>query len=380
MTKPNRQYFLFILFLSAFLLMPFNSADALRASNEESPNTSLLKELNFLSGGFGVNIKANGIDDELTVSPVTPVSLTVSVETDIQGGDPVDWFLFVETESGIYTFLPSGLWESGLKLSLRSPLFSLLEYEVFNTTFEEGRYKFTFSIDNNGDGIYDGTTNDSVEVNVRSSSNEEGDSYEEDDSYDKASVIILNDTEPQSHNFHDYGDEDWVMFYGVAGQIYTIEVSNPGSYCDPVIELYDSDSMTMLHQEDRRWYGEDESLDRTIEKDGIYYVKISHAYPDNFGENTEYELSVYNPRGAEAGFIQGEVTDSVTGEPIAMAILKTDMDVTAISLPNGYYLMSHPEGTFTITVEADGYKTLTDTVEVCAFCTVTKDFSMESIF
>ena len=64
------------------------------------------------------------------------------------------------------------------------------------------------------------------------------DDYEEDDTYPQANVITLNDLDVQPHNFHDLGDVDWVKFFALSGQTYTIKAGNISVICDVVVELY----------------------------------------------------------------------------------------------------------------------------------------------
>jgi hypothetical protein len=48
----------------------------------------------------------------------------------------------------------------------------------------------------------------------------------------RRSVIVLNDPEPQYHNFYSQNDKDWVKFYGIAHERYKIEVYNLQANCD----------------------------------------------------------------------------------------------------------------------------------------------------
>ncbi|MGA1869868.1 MAG: 6-bladed beta-propeller [bacterium] len=185
------------------------------------------------------------------------------------------------------------------------------------------------------------------------------DIYEDDDIFSNSSVIILNDQEAQAHNFHDTGDKDWVQFYGISEVIYTIKISNAGTYCDAVIELYNENGTIMLAFSDDRSVGEDELLDWKCEQDGVYYVRIKNSDPSLFGEGTEYNLVLYHPIGELWGTITGNVRDTNTGGPIEGVLIQTDGKAAAISLPNGAYFMVHPVGTFTVTAKASGYRWLT---------------------
>jgi hypothetical protein len=182
------------------------------------------------------------------------------------------------------------------------------------------------------------------------------DSYEEDDTASQANIIVLNNVEAQRHTFHDAGDQDWVTFYGLSGETYTIQASNLGTNCDAVIELYDSDGTRLLPPKDDGWLGEDEVLDWSCDADGVYYVKVIHFNPLAFGENTEYDLQVYIPIGPGAGFLLGTIANGYSLEPIEGVRVKTDGKMSALSSSDGVYRMVHPAGTFTVTAEAPGYE------------------------
>ncbi|QTA93847.1 chitobiase/beta-hexosaminidase C-terminal domain-containing protein [Desulfonema magnum] len=119
------------------------------------------------------------------------------------------------------------------------------------------------------------------------------DLYEEDDIFFQAGWLTPCGTYEQ-HNFHDAEDEDWFGFDAISGQIYTVEVKTKGKMCDPVIEFYDTDGVTLLDIQDNAGSSEDESLSWLAPQDGFYYVKIHHRDPNVYGEDTEYEIVVNN--------------------------------------------------------------------------------------
>ena len=128
--------------------------------------------------------------------------------------------------------------------------------------------------------------------------------------------------------------------------------------CDAVIELYRADGITQWWIQwmiNARGSGEDEVLDWLCDADGIYYVKVRHYDSDVFGEDTEYDLQVYVPIGPGTGLLGGTITNGYSSEPIEGVRVKTDGKMSALSFPDGVYLMVHPAGTFTITAEAPGY-------------------------
>ena len=203
------------------------------------------------------------------------------------------------------------------------------------------------------------------------------DIYEEDNTYGNASIITVNDTEAQRHTFHDQGDLDWLKFYGVAGETYEIKTENLGVKCDTVITLYESDGTSIIDTRDDNLYGEEELLSWQCPADGIYYVLVKQYDSTDFGQDTEYDLSVYHPTGAGAGIIKGRVVD-FSGNGICGALVRSDIvNAAAITLPNGYYIMFLPTGTYAITVNAEGVLTQKQSgVEVTDLGAVTLNFNM----
>ena len=200
------------------------------------------------------------------------------------------------------------------------------------------------------------------------------DDYEIDDSYDQANVIVINDMNAQQHNFHAQEDQDWVKFYAVAGETYTVEVSDTGSNCDAVIELYGTNGTSRITVKDDGGAGESEELNWVCPQDGIYFVKVRNYEVSVYGENTAYALKVYRPIGPLSGFVTGIVLDGVNQLPLPNARIKSAAQQTAVSLTDGNYLMVHPPGTVQITSQMDGYISATHTVIVSEGGSVTQNF------
>jgi len=193
------------------------------------------------------------------------------------------------------------------------------------------------------------------------------DQYEEDNSFADAGVIFL-DSElsseaVQQHTFHRAEDEDWVKFYGVAQEQYEIMAGNPGPGCDPVIELYDTDGISLIFSMNHGIEGEEELLSWQCPADGIYFVNVRHADPAFFGEDAGYDLKVYRPLGSSSGVIAGTITDAATGGPVEGAVITTDGGGSALS-DGGYFLLLHVAGTFTLVARADTYETFSAAVTV----------------
>ena len=77
----------------------------------------------------------------------------------------------------------------------------------------------------------------------------------------------------------------------------------------------------------------------------------------------------------QTGIITGTVTDIQTGGKLSNVLLQTDAGVSSVSV-EGYYLMLHPAGTYTLTATAIKYDKYTAPVTVAAGQTVTLDIAM----
>ena len=206
------------------------------------------------------------------------------------------------------------------------------------------------------------------------------DAFEDDDSPENASVITINASAAQSHNFHDEGDQDWIIFYGMAGENYAIQTENPDPNSDTVLTLFDYTGVNSLATQDDYGPGKGEILSWESPADGIYYVRISQYPGAGYGQNTSYQFRIYNPVGAFPGYINGVVTDSISGAPMSLTRIRTDANVAALSLPGtGVYLMLHPAGNFTLTAESSGYEIYTSQVTVTESVVVNLNIPMTSL-
>jgi hypothetical protein len=189
------------------------------------------------------------------------------------------------------------------------------------------------------------------------------DIYEDDDAQARAHIIVLNAATSQEHSFHEAGDSDWVKFFGIAGEKYTVKVKDAGADCDAVIELYDENMTLLAGPADQTGAGGNEALTWTCPEDEIYYVKLHQHDPQASGADTRYYLSVSNDTGIGplAGMIAGVITDSQTHAPLSGVLVKSTAGQTAISDSNGEYTMVHPEADqFTLTATRTGYLQYTD--------------------
>ena len=111
-----------------------------------------------------IDIKANGKDGPLIVSPDTPASITVSLHPGSYDDPEVEWWIVAYAGSSWYSFIfPTG-WSYGINLCGQAPLFDLSLFEVLNISLPQGYYAIYFAVDDDAYGIPDGTWFDAVEV------------------------------------------------------------------------------------------------------------------------------------------------------------------------------------------------------------------------
>ena len=191
--------------------------------------------------------------------------------------------------------------------------------------------------------------------------------YEIDDTFSQANVIVINQGIlkadgttiglAQPHNFHYAEDVDWVMFYGLAGQDYTIQADNLGINCRPEIYLYGgSDFVNPIAHDDGSIIDNKVFLEWRCDVEGVYYVQLLNSIDNTDNADTEYELSVYIPELPFMGFIGGTIKDAVTKKPISGARIKTNGNGSGISRVNGDFYIVQQAGAYSITAQAQGYR------------------------
>lgn len=206
------------------------------------------------------------------------------------------------------------------------------------------------------------------------------DRFEDDDAYTQARVLYLNSQYAQQHNFHDYGDEDWVEFYVLDNETYIFSATNLSSSTDVVMELYDTDGTTLIAQWNSAGPGGDEVHEHTFSQSGIYYMKSKHANPGVFGYGTGYHW--YGKRQTVDifyAYIYGIVTDASDGLGIEDARIQIGSD-SVESDSTGYYevlaYMSSTPATLSMSVTKTGYNTFTDSLSLISGDAKLKDVSM----
>ncbi len=93
-----------------------------------------------------------------------------------------------------------------------------------------------------------------------------------------------------------------------------------------------------------------------------------------------FSLHASDAKSGTPGTINGFVSDSTTHAGIGGAVITLDISggpVTTITNGTGYYLITVPSGTWSIIVEADGYNSEEDEIEVQGETSTPKNFELE---
>jgi hypothetical protein len=136
-------------------------------SNVEG-NTSIDNVTLEVMSGPVCDIKANGSDGPLTISPFDTLSLTIGLNAGDSAGDNADWWVVCDTPYDWFYYNLSSGWSPGIAVTYQGPLFDLGSYEVMNMSLPAGDYTCYFGVDMNMNGSLDmgEIYYDSVEVDI----------------------------------------------------------------------------------------------------------------------------------------------------------------------------------------------------------------------
>ncbi len=205
------------------------------------------------------------------------------------------------------------------------------------------------------------------------------DKYETDNLYTSANVIDICNPDAQSHNFHKDTDQDWVQFYGLKFEKYTISVDKPGIHCNPAIALYFLDQNNRITQigetQNTGLEGISEEMVWTCNKNEVYYVKVWSLFVMVAGDDTCYSLSVHDSSAATNGRISGVITDKYLGSPLMGVNVITNIKRSAISNKLGKYRIFNcrQEAGIVLSTKHIHYLDYTTTVDVNELVVTNKD-------
>ncbi|MFH0879055.1 MAG: hypothetical protein V2A34_05035 [Lentisphaerota bacterium] len=142
------------------------------------------------------------------------------------------------------------------------------------------------------------------------------DAYEIDDTTLEASCIDISDT--QLHNFHASNDADWISFYAITNEPYTIKVTQLGTNIDCVLDVYFErvdGTLSNLYHRDSGAKGSGVVEVATMNpppESGLYYVCVSNYDFTCDGPDSEYELLVEVTMGG--GFLTVIAADKLDSQ------------------------------------------------------------------
>lgn len=116
------------------------------------------------------------------------------------------------------------------------------------------------------------------------------DSQEPNDDYFASSPMPPDDTN-LTRLFDIAQDEDWFQVDSTVGYSYTINISNLSTGVDTVLEIYDTDGVTLLASDDNSAGGKASSLVWRPKINGTYFIRVKQAPGSSYGCNASYSIN-----------------------------------------------------------------------------------------
>ena len=180
------------------------------------------------------------------------------------------------------------------------------------------------------------------------------DAFEIDDSRIQAGAIAVS--EIQSHNIHVPNDEDWVRFYATTGFPYVIEATQTSTNSDLQLELFYAQPDGVLTNVELLLFGDFEDgiyddagkgtdeIEEILDLDfgtytalqaGVYYLRVSNADTNCWGDGSEYDLQIRIPAGG--GTLSIQAVHLLTGAPLPFGTFATlNSGASNVSFNGGY--------------------------------------------
>ncbi len=97
-------------------------------------------------------------------------------------------------------------------------------------------------------------------------------------------TLLKTDRTPVEGRFERLGDEDWFRFEAIANMQYVVETGDLAENCDTLLEIYDTDGVTILAWDDDSGNREKASfLQWTAPATGTYYARVASFYLEGLG-------------------------------------------------------------------------------------------------
>jgi hypothetical protein len=163
------------------------------------------------------------------------------------------------------------------------------------------------------------------------------DIYEPDGVPETAKLLLIGQVQAE-HSICPAADADWVRFYGVAGKVYTVQTTNLGIGLDTYMYIFDSDSATILAQnDDGGGQGVSSRIDFYPQRDDYYFAQVKNKGDLGLPDMT-YDLSlavvpgVPQPPGTATNIIAPVLT--VTSAPTGPVSPTTFVQPTKPPVPS----------------------------------------------
>jgi immune inhibitor A len=137
-------------------------------TNISSSSATMYADVSVACGQPVPDIKANGSDDPITISPTDTLSVTVAMNASGLTAD-ADWWLLGKSQSGWYYYHFTKEWTPGMNVTYQGPLRNLPSREVLNrSNMPAGSYTVYFGVDliMNGSLNLNQAYGDSVKITV----------------------------------------------------------------------------------------------------------------------------------------------------------------------------------------------------------------------
>jgi len=234
-------------------------------------------------------------------------------------------------------------------------------HEALYTNFVKGgTYVCTFFAED-----VEGRVSRGVQCNVM-----KPDAFEVDNDADSAQGYAIGDG--QYHNIHSPTDEDWVKFFAVSGMSYSVETIHWGTNANTALQVYQRQMGGSLTPVSPYWnlgwtgIGEGEAIPFNPIDSGMYYVRVTPGSASCWGLETEYDLKIRVPVGAE-GHLMVAALDVVDaqGPPPGSYAEVVGQPVKYFNNENAVFFEGLEEGTYEVRVVVPaGYLPVEDPLSV----------------
>jgi hypothetical protein len=232
-----------------------------------------------------------------------------------------DWFMFYAAQESDYSLIINNDSDINITFTIYNSKIS----NIFHSTTSDSSTIFPMTFPD-ADLYYislkpsqELSGNKIILYNIKVQNSRQYDAYEPDNSQNDATPIVIDDNKPQYRNFHDTDDVDWVIFYGIKDEIYSIETTNQSSSCSYTVEIVNTGLKDSIKP------SETETIPFPCDSQQIYYLKI---IPSNICEHSYYSIFITLDAAIELKSVDGRILNACSKFPV---------EKVNLSLSDGYY-------------------------------------------